>query len=107
MEQSGVEVSLTIEIMKKYYMYMMASNTGTLYVGVTGDLEGRVWDHKNDVLEGFTKKYQCHKLLYFEEYTSIDDAIAREKQLKGWSRVKKESLIRKFNPRWNDLTKEW
>lgn len=85
----------------------MASNTGTLYTGVTSDLEGRVYKHKNDLIEGFTKKYQCHKLVYFEVTESIESAIAREKQIKRWNRKKKEALIKTKNPHWKDLSDNW
>lgn len=82
----------------------MASRTGTLYIGVTNNLERRIYEHKNDLIFGFTKQYQCHKLIYLEEYSDIEQAIQREKQLKGWSRVKKESLIKIINPSWKDLS---
>lgn len=85
----------------------MSSVTGTLYIGVTSDLEGRVYEHKHDLKEGFTKKYQCHTLVYAEEHASIEQAIAREKQLKGWRRSKKEYLIRSLNPQWHDLSVTW
>jgi putative endonuclease len=71
---------------------------------VTSDLPGRVWDHKNGFYEGFTKKYKIDRLVYHEFFHDIEDAIAREKQLKGWSRARKIALIEKGNPRWEDLT---
>lgn len=80
----------------------MGSISLVLYIGVTSDLEGRIWDHKNDILEGFTKRYQCHKLIYFEVYDRIEDAISREKQLKNWHREWKLNLIRKQNPKFQD-----
>lgn len=92
---------------KTYYMYFMASDSGTLYVGVTGGLEGRVAQHKKGKIEGFTKKYKCCKLVYFEEYDDIEQAILREKQIKRWRREKKEFLIRKMNPTWRDLSADW
>ena len=67
----------------------------------------RVWQHKNNLIEGFTKKYKCHKLVYFEDTTDVESAIAREKQIKGWSRWKKEALIKTKNPPWKDLSLEW
>lgn len=85
----------------------MASDSGTLYVGVTNNLYNRVFEHKQNVGCEFTKKYSCHKLIYFEEYQYVDDAIAREKQLKKWRRAKKEFLIKQMNPRWEDLSKDW
>lgn len=85
----------------------MASTSGTLYAGITGNLAGRVQQHKNDEIPGFTKKYHCHKLVYYEEYQYVDDAIAREKQLKTWNRNKKEILIKSMNPQWKDLSEGW
>ena len=84
----------------------MASLTGTLYIGITNDLILRVLQHKQDLIEGFTKKYQCHKLIYFEQTDNIESAILREKQLKGWNRKKKEALIKTKNPHWKDLYNE-
>ncbi len=84
--------------------YIMASKrNGTLYVGVTNNLAKRVWEHKNNVVEGFTKQYSVHLLVYFDYFNSIEDAIVREKQLKAWHRQWKINLISKQNPDWNDL----
>jgi putative endonuclease len=85
----------------------MGSQSGTLYVGVTSNLEQRVWQHKHHAFEGFTKRYGVTKLLYMEEFSRIDDAIAAEKRIKGWDRAKKLALIRQRNPRWNDLAWNW
>ena len=93
--------------MRIYHVYFMASDSGTLYVGVTGHLEGRVGQHKNGEVEGFTKKYKCYKLVYFEEYEDIEQAILREKQIKRWRRDKKEKLIKKINPGWTDIARDW
>ncbi|MEK7096664.1 MAG: GIY-YIG nuclease family protein [Patescibacteria group bacterium] len=90
--------------MKTYYFYIMASESGTLYVGVTGNLYRRVAEHKNGQIDGFTTKYQCHKLVYFEETPDVVSAIEREKQIKKWRREKKEYLIRTINPTWADLS---
>jgi len=90
-----------------YHFYFMASDSGTLYVGVTGNLEGRAEQHKSGKTEGFTKKYRCHKLVYFEEFEDVEQAILREKQVKKFSRIKKELLIRSVNPGWRDLGKDW
>ena len=89
-----------------YYVYIL-TNKGdrVMYIGVTNDLARRIWEHKNEVNEGFTKRYHVHKLVYFEEYSSIEDAIAREKQLKGLSREKKNMLVRSNNPQFTDLGK--
>ena len=88
-----------------YYVYIMASDSGTLYIGVTNDLERRAYEHKNGSVEGFSKEYSCKKLVYYEYFTDVESSIAREKQLKGWIRKKKESLIKSMNPRWEDLSK--
>ena len=93
--------------MRLYHVYFMASVSGTLYVGVTGGLEGRVVQHKKAEVEGFTKKYKCNKLVYFEEYDNIEQAIRREKQIKKWRRNKKEFLIKQINPGWRDLSQDW
>jgi len=91
---------------KKYYVYIIASSSGTLYIGVTNSLMRRIHEHKNGLIEGFSKKYSCHKLIYYEIFGDVNAAIDREKQLKGWRRKKKENLIKKFNPHWNDLYEE-
>lgn len=77
-----------------------------MYVGVTNDLNRRLYEHKNGLVDGFTKKYNVHKLVYCEETQSIDDAIAREKQIKGWKREKKNQLVETVNPKWIDLSDE-
>jgi putative endonuclease len=88
----------------QYYIYILASKkSGTLYIGVTSDLIKRVYEHKNDIVEGFTQKYAVHNLVYFEATESIESAIIREKQLKKWNRAWKINLIEKSNPAWNDL----
>lgn len=89
-----------------YCVYIMASERGTLYIGVTGDLQKRVYEHKNGLLNGFSKKYGCKKLVYYEYSTNIESSIAREKQLKGLLRKKKEKLIKSMNPSWENLSEE-
>ena len=90
-----------------YYVYILASwNNGTLYVGVTKNLLKRVYEHKNDLVEGFTKKYKVHSLVYFEQINEITMAIRREKQLKKWKRQWKIKLIEELNKDWNDLYKD-
>lgn len=84
----------------------MASHSGTLYIGMTNDLKRRAHEHQAGIAEGFTKKYACTRLIYFEQYAQVEDAIAREKKLKKWNRKKKEWLIGRHNPEWIDLTKE-
>ena len=90
--------------MHEYYVYILASQkNGTLYVGVMNDLTRRVYEHKNDLVEGFTKQYQVHDLVWFESTGSVEAAIQREKQLKNWKREWKVALIEKQNPEWRDL----
>ena len=90
--------------MKTYYTYILANKrNGTLYIGVTDDLKRRVFEHKNNLIDGFTKKYSVHQLVYFEETSNINSAIQREKHLKGWNREWKLRIIEENNPRWNDL----
>lgn len=90
--------------MKKYYVYILASKrNGTLYIGVTNDLIRRAYEHKNDLTDGFTKKYCVHLLVYFEQYDDVIHAIQREKQLKKLNRQWKIELIESDNPEWNDL----
>ena len=90
--------------MKQYFIYIMTNYAHTtLYVGVTSDLSRRVWEHKNRIHDGFTKKYNLTKLVYYEIFESIEQAIMREKQLKAGSRQDKLDLINNFNKEWNDL----
>ena len=90
--------------MKYYYVYILASKRkGTLYIGVTSDLIKRVYQHKNKLTNGFTKKYNVNKLVYYETTYDITSAIAREKQIKKWKRAWKIHLIEKHNPHWDDL----
>ncbi len=93
--------------MKQYYVYIMTNRSKTLYTGVTNDLILRVYEHKNKMINGFTKKYNITKLVYYEQTEDIISAIAREKQIKGWLRSKKIALIDSLNPKWNDLSEEW
>lgn len=89
---------------KSYYIYILASKkNGTLYIGVTLDLKKRIFQHKNNLIEGFTKKYRVHDLVYYEQTSDIVSAIGREKQLKKWRRNWKLNLIEKENPEWKDL----
>jgi putative endonuclease len=90
--------------MKQPCVYILASQrNGTLYTGVTSDLIKRVWEHKNDQTEGFTKKHGVHRLVYFEQHEDMSAAITREKQIKKWNRAWKLRLIEEKNPNWNDL----
>jgi len=89
--------------MRISYVYIMSNRTQTLYIGVTNDIARRVNEHKSKLNPGFTARYNIIKLVYVESFSDIRDAIAREKQLKGWSRNKKVSLIESVNPGWKDL----
>ncbi len=90
-----------------YSVYIIASKSRVLYVGITNDLGRRVCEHKNDFTEGFSKKYRCHRLVYFESFDDVNKAIDREEQLKRWNRTKKVWLIERRNPTWEDLAAEW
>ena len=93
---------------KLYWVYLLASGkNGTLYIGVTHSLEVRIWQHKNKTHPGFTSQYAVTRLVYFEEFQDVRNAIAREKQLKGGSRRKKIALIERGNPEWRDLAETW
>jgi putative endonuclease len=91
---------------KSYCIYIMASESGVLYVGVTNNLERRADQHQRGITPSFTERYKVHKLVYYEVYGDIRMAIAREKQIKGWLRKRKIALIESMNPSWKDLTKE-
>ena len=90
-----------------YYTYIMGSKSGVLYIGITGDLMTRVTQHRSRATPGFTAHYRVTRLLYFEEFGRPTEAIAREKELKGWRRNRKLDLIRSKNPNWTDLGAEW
>ena len=91
-----------------YFVYILSNwDDSVLYIGVTGNLPRRLYEHRNGLADGFTKKYNVHKLVYFEQTNDAYSAISREKQLKKWRRSKKNELISKMNPGWNDLSKTW
>ena len=90
--------------MKNYYVYILCNKrNGTLYTGVTSELIKRIYEHKNNLVDGFTKKYNIHRLVWYEIHESAEAAISREKQIKKWDRKWKLELIEKNNPKWNDL----
>jgi putative endonuclease len=91
---------------RHYYVYMLASKTRRLYVGMTNDLHQRIWQHRTKAVEGFTSKYNIERLVWYESTSQVLDAIAREKQLKGWRREKKIELIEEDNPGWVDLARD-
>ena len=91
-----------------YFVYILSNwNDSVLYIGVTGNLPRRLYEHRNHLVDGFSSKYNTEKLVYFEETNDVYGAIAREKQLKGWTRKKKNDLIMKVNPEWKDLSANW
>ena len=93
--------------MSQYCVYLMASYRGTLYTGVTNDLTRRVYERRLKVVDGFTKRYNISKLVYYEDTDDVESGIAREKQIKGWRRSKKVELIEAENPKWRDLAMHW
>ncbi|HEU0295048.1 MAG TPA: GIY-YIG nuclease family protein [Anaerolineales bacterium] len=92
---------------KEYYVYIMTNKSRTLYTGVTNDLVLRVYEHKNKMVKGFTSNYNIQYFVYYESTSSIESAIEREKQIKGWLRTRKIELINSVNPEWKDLSEEW
>ena len=93
---------------KQGFVYILTNKNNTvIYTGVTSNLEQRVWQHKSRTIAGFTKKYNCDKLVWFQVAEEIESAIAREKQIKSWSRKKKEVIINELNPQWRDLSADW
>ena len=92
---------------RTYYTYIMTNKSGTLYIGVTNDIERRVWEHRFGDGQGFTKRYKVDRLLYYEDYGDVTEAIDREKQLKGWRRSRKVALVTEGNPHWEDLASDW
>ncbi len=93
--------------MSQYYVYIMTNKSRTLYTGVTNNLERRVYEHKAKLVEGFTKRYNVNRLVYFEITNDVMSAIEREKEIKGWVRRKKVALVQAANPAWADLSLEW
>ena len=90
-----------------YSVYMIASRSRTLYIGMTNNLERRIFEHKNSLIDGFSQNYQCHRLVYYELFDNVRKAIDREKQFKRWSRAKKVFLIERENRTWEDLAAGW
>jgi putative endonuclease len=94
-------------MMRSFWVYIVASISGTLYIGVTNNIERRAFEHREGLINGFSKRYGCKRLVYFEEFSDIRSAIDREKRLKGWTRKRKIALIESINPKWEDLGKDW
>jgi putative endonuclease len=90
-----------------YFVYILASTSHALYVGITNDLQRRVFEHKHKLIPGHTQKYNITRLVYFETTPNVSAAVAREKQIKGWTRAKKLALIETANAAWSDLSEEW
>jgi|SRR5450830_341028 putative endonuclease len=92
---------------KSYYVYLLTNwNNKVIYIGVTNDLNRRLYEHKNKIIQGFTQKYNLNKLVYFEETNDINAAITREKEIKKWRREKKDKLVNQLNPNWIDLSEQ-
>jgi putative endonuclease len=91
----------------EYFVYIVSSNSGTVYIGMTNNIYRRALEHKQGEVDGFAKKYDCNRLVYYEAFDDVRKAIDREKQLKGWVRRKKIVLIESLNPRWADLAEKW
>ena len=90
--------------MRNYYVYIVTNlNNKVMYIGVTNDLQRRMYEHKHKIIDGFTKRYNINKLVYYEYTSDIKAAIAREKQLKGWTRIKKNELVQESNPEWKEI----
>ena len=93
--------------MHEYYVYVLANGKRMLYVGVTNDLQGRMYEHRQKQIAGYTQQYNISRLVYFETTLNVSAAIAREKQIKGWTRAKKLALVESVNPKWADLSEGW
>jgi putative endonuclease len=92
---------------RTYFTYIMASRSRTLYTGMTGNLVQRIFEHKQKKHDGFSAKYNCNRLVWFDRFSAVSEAIQREKELKGWTRAKKITLIQSANPTWEDLSGPW
>jgi putative endonuclease len=92
---------------RRYFVYIMASLSGTLYVGITNSVRRRSWEHEKAIGSAFTKRYEVNRLVYYEAFQYVRNALAREKELKGWRRSKKVALIENMNPSWRDLSKDF
>ena len=99
---------MIVRIAYNFYVYMLTNKPNeVLYTGITNDLEKRIWQHRNLRGNGFAHRYNCDRLVYYEWYQDVRQAIERETQIKSWSRSKKDSLIASMNPEWRDLSEEW
>jgi putative endonuclease len=107
LQRKGTDVWRCETNVASMFVYVLASKTRVLYVGVTNDLVRRVWEHCSGIVPGFTRRYGVHRLVYYEPVGDPAGAIRREKQIKGWARVKKVAMIESLNPAWNDLAQQW
>ncbi len=97
-----------MKFVQYYYVYILTNwNNKVIYTGITNNLERRLFEHKNGIVDGFTKKYNVHKLVWFDYTTDVLSAIEKEKQIKGWTRAKKNALVEENNPTWRDLSDDW
>ena len=97
-----------VKFVQYYYVYILTNwNNKVIYTGITNNLERRLLEHKNGIVDGFTKKYNVHKLVWFDYTTDVLSAIEKEKQIKGWTRAKKNALVEENNPTWRDLSDDW
>jgi putative endonuclease len=103
----GFEPPVQLYSVRAFYVYILASRSRVLYTGVTNDLARRVHEHKSNLVAGFTSRYRITRLVHFEEFANVGDAIAREKQIKGWVRARKVRLIEENNPTWEDYAERW
>lgn len=92
---------------RRFWTYIVSSKSGTLYVGMTNNIERRMYEHKNHLIPGFTAQYGCTRLVWYEEFQDVRNAIQREKQIKGWTRARKIALIESQNPQWIDFAEHW
>jgi len=99
--------NLLLKFPRTFFVYILASKSRRLYVGMTNSLLRRVMQHKSGEMDGFTKRYRIDRLVYYETFRYVNNCIAREKQIKAWSRTKKIALVRAFNPSWEDLAADW
>jgi putative endonuclease len=101
------DVISDLEAVRDYYVYILTNHSGTLYIGMASDLERRLAEHRLRVVDGFAKRYRLKRLVYFEQTSDVHASLAREMQLKGWTRRRKTALIRSNNPDWSDLAADW
>ena len=108
MEEGNDYIGIEVTVKEyRYFVYIMSSRSGTLYIGMTNSVYRRALQHKGGEIEGFSSKYHCDRLVYYESFDDVHKAINREKKLKGWTRAKKIALIESLNPRWADLAEKW